>query len=81
MFQWVSTKSKISPKLPRINQDTKGYRLGVLIAFCQYFKPSANSYEEVWFRRNFYWIFLSTLTIVSVSFKQIQNMTEIAKIN
>ena len=33
------------------------------------------------FRRNFYWVFLNTTTNVSVSFNQIQNMTEIARIN
>ena len=33
------------------------------------------------FRQNLYWVFLTTPTNVWVSFKQIQNMTEIARIN
>ena len=30
-------------EIAKMNQDTKGYSLGVLIDFCRYFKPSANS--------------------------------------
>ena len=68
-------------EIARINQVTKGYSLGGLIAFCRYFKPQANSYEEVWFAETSTRMFLTTQSNVSVSFKQIQNVTEIAKIN
>ena len=97
MFEWVSTKSKIWPKLPESR--TKCYTLSVLVAFSRYFnhrlthmmentigKLIRRINQECFFFAgilNFYWVFkLSTTpTNVWVSFNQIQNIIEIARIN